>query len=163
VNLSPVSVSRSQFPGEVERLLAQYHVEPWQLLFELTENHALSNPEQARQTLAHLQALGCRVAIDDFGTGYASYARLKSLNVDLLKIDGSFIRNLHSSSLDYQVVASICHLARMKNMQVVAECVETPEIRQAALSLGIDYLQGYEIGQPVPLASLATAATAKAS
>lgn len=163
VNLSPVSVSRSPFPGEVERLLAQYHVEPWQLLFELTENHALNNPEQARQTLAHLQTLGCRVAIDDFGTGYASYARLKNLNVDLLKIDGSFIRNLHSSSLDYQVVASICHLARMKNMQVVAECVETPEIRQAALSLGIDYLQGYEIGLPVPLASLATAATAKAS
>jgi len=110
-----------------------------------------------------LQALGCRVAIDDFGTGYASYARLKTLNVDLLKIDGSFIRNLHSSSLDYQVVASICHLARMKNMQVVAECVETPEIRQAALSLGIDYLQGYEIGQPVPLASLVTAVTAEAS
>jgi EAL domain-containing protein (putative c-di-GMP-specific phosphodiesterase class I) len=84
-----------------------------------------------------LQALGCRVAIDDFGTGYASYARLKTLNVDLLKIDGSFIRNLHSSSLDYQVVASICHLARMKNMQVVAEYVETPEIDRRCCRWGL--------------------------
>ena len=160
VNLSPVSVSRSPFPGEVERLLAQYHVEPWQLLFELTENHALNNPEQARHTLAHLQALGCRVAIDDFGTGYASYARLKTMNVDILKIDGSFIRNLLASSLDYQVVDSICRLARMKNMQVVAEYVESPEIRQAVIALGIDYLQGYDIGVPVPLAQLAEGMTA---
>lgn len=158
VNLSPVSVSRSQFPEEVEQRLARYGVEPWQLIFELTENHSLTNPQQARQTLAHLQALGCRVAIDDFGTGYASYARLKSLNVDLLKIDGSFIRNLVTSSLDYQVVASICHLARMKNMQVVAEYVETAEIRQAVISLGIDYMQGYEIGEPVPLETLANVA-----
>ncbi|MDF7681567.1 EAL domain-containing protein [Enterobacteriaceae bacterium ESL0689] len=158
VNLSPVSVSRSHFPDEVSRLLAQYHIEPWQLIFELTENHALRNPQQARQTLAHLQMLGCRVAIDDFGTGYASYVSLKNLNADLLKIDGSFIRNLMTSSLDYQVVASICNLARMKKMQLVAEYVETPDIRKAVLALGIDYLQGYDIGEPVPLASLVTEA-----
>ncbi|MBZ4236320.1 EAL domain-containing protein, partial [Mycobacterium tuberculosis] len=91
----------------------------WQIIFELTENYALSNPELVCQTLEHLRALGCRVAIDDFGTGYASYARLKTMNVDILKIDGSFIRNLLASSLDYQVVDSICRLARMKNMQVV--------------------------------------------
>lgn len=162
INLSPVSVSRSQFPEEVELRLARHGIEPWQLIFELTENHSLTNPEQARQTLAHLQALGCRVAIDDFGTGYASYARLKNLNVDLLKIDGSFIRNLVTSSLDYQVVASICHLARMKNMQVVAEYVETEEIRQAVMSLGIDYMQGYEIGEPVPLETLANLDVPKA-
>lgn len=162
MNLSPVSASRSQFPGEVEILLAHYDVEPWQLIFELTENHALTNPELARQTVAQLQTLGCRVAIRDFGTGSASYARLKSLDVDLLRIDGSFIRNLPSSSLDYQVVASICHLARMKNMQVVAEDVETPEIRQVVQSLGIDYLQGRDIGAPVPLDSLASKEMAKA-
>lgn len=157
VNLSPVSVSRNDFSGEVAQLLRYYHVEPWQLIFELTENHSLRNPQQARQTLAHLQALGCRVAIDHFGTGYASYVSLRSLNADLLKIDGSFIRNLLTSSLDYQVVTSICRLARIKKMQLVAEYVETPELREAVLSLGIDYLQGYDIGEPVPLASLVTA------
>jgi EAL domain-containing protein (putative c-di-GMP-specific phosphodiesterase class I) len=68
--------------------------------------------------------MGVRIAIDDFGTGYASYARLKSVDADILKIDGSFIRNI-VNSLDYQIVASICHLARMKKMLVVAEYVET--------------------------------------
>ncbi|EFN8391297.1 TPA: EAL domain-containing protein, partial [Escherichia coli] len=101
--------------------------------------------------LQHLQELGCQIAIDDFGTGYASYARLKNVNADLLKIDGSFIRNIVSNSLDYQIVASICHLARMKKMLVVAEYVENEEIREAVLSLGIDYMQGYLIGKPQPL------------
>ena len=160
INLSPVTLSRSQFPQEVEALLQTYNIEPWQIIFELTENYALSNPELVCQTLEHLRALGCRVAIDDFGTGYASYARLKTMNVDILKIDGSFIRNLLASSLDYQVVDSICRLARMKNMQVVAEYVESPEIRQAVIALGIDYLQGYDIGVPVPLAQLAEGMTA---
>ncbi|HEB1166622.1 TPA: EAL domain-containing protein, partial [Escherichia albertii] len=67
------------------------------------------------------------------------------------KIDGSFIRNIVSNSLDYQIVASICHLARMKKMQVVAEYVENEDIRRAVQSLGIDYMQGYLIGKPQPL------------
>lgn len=109
------------------------------------------NAGQAEITLQNLQQLGCLIAIDDFGTGYASYARLKNVNANILKIDGSFIRNIVSNSLDYQIVASICHLARMKKMQVVAEFVETEEIRRAAISLGIDYMQGYLIGVPQPL------------
>lgn len=73
------------------------------------------------------------------------------MNANLLKIDGSFIRNIDSNSLDYQIVASICHLARMKKMQVVAEYVENEDIRNAVHSLGIDYLQGFLIGEPKPL------------
>jgi EAL domain-containing protein (putative c-di-GMP-specific phosphodiesterase class I) len=96
------------------RLLKKYGVEAWQLIFEITESNSLTNLEQANQTLGQLQKMGCSVAIDDFGTGYASYARLKNVNADILKIDGSFIRNIVSNSLDYQIVASICHLARMK-------------------------------------------------
>lgn len=103
------------------------------LFFEVTESNALTNVKQAQITLQHLQELGCQIAIDDFGTGYASYARLKNVNADLLKIDGSFIRNIVSNSLDYQIVASICHLARMKKMRVVAEYVENEEIREAVL------------------------------
>ena len=98
--------------------------------------------------------MGVRIAIDDFGTGYASYARLKSVDADILKIDGSFIRNIVSNSPDYQIVASICHLARMKKMLVVAEYVETEEIRSAVHALGIDYVQGYLIGRPEALESL---------
>lgn len=154
INLSPSSVCRAQFSMEISRLLKIHSVEAWQLIFEVTESNSLTNIEQANQTLGQLQNMGCRVAIDDFGTGYASYARLKNVNADILKIDGSFIRNITSNSLDYQIVASICHLARMKKMLVVAEYVENEEIRSAASALGIDYLQGYLIGKPEPLISL---------
>ena len=154
INLSPASVCRGKFSLEVGRLLNKYGVEAWQLIFEITESNSLTNIEQANQTLGQLQKMGCSVAIDDFGTGYASYSRLKNVNADILKIDGSFIRNIVSNSLDYQIVASICHLARMKKMRVVAEFVENEEIRSAVVALGIDYLQGYLIGKPEPLENL---------
>ncbi|MFH7825084.1 sensor domain-containing phosphodiesterase [Kluyvera chengduensis] len=157
LNLSPSTASGTGFSQQVKDLLAEYSIEAWQLVFEITESHSLVNAEQARRTLHELQDLGCRVAIDDFGTGYASYARLKHISADILKIDGSFIRNIATSSLDYQIVASICHLARMKKMRVVAEYVENEEIRMAAIALGIDYLQGYGIGKPAPLEELAVA------
>lgn len=154
INLTPASVSRSQFPPEVKDLLSKYKIEPWQLIFEVTESHSLVNVDQANLTLSALQRMGCRIAIDDFGTGYASYARLKDVNADILKIDGSFIRNVLTSSLDYQIVESICHLARMKKMQVVAEYVESEALREAVQRLGIDYMQGYLIGRPQPLETL---------
>ena len=154
INISPSSACGSQFPKQVTDLLREYNIQAWQIIFEITESQSLSHPEQAIQNMEQLQALGCRIAIDDFGTGYASYARLKKVKADILKIDGSFIQNLLNSSLDHQIVASICHLARMKNMLVVAECVETEAIRQAAVGLGIDYLQGYSIGKPEPLEAL---------
>lgn len=155
LNLSPLTASGLGFSAQVATLLQEHGIEAWQLVLEVTESHSLINPEQAQRTLRELQELGCRVAIDDFGTGYASYARLKHVSADILKIDGSFIRNIATSSLDYQIVSSICHLARMKRMRVVAEYVETEEIRAAVIALGIDYLQGFLIGKPAPLEELA--------
>lgn len=154
INLAPSTVCRVQFPLEVSRVLAKYAIEPWQLIFEVTECSNFCNAEQALHILSQLQKMGVRIAIDDFGTGYASYALLKSVDADILKIDGDFIRNIVNNSLDYQIVASICHLARMKKMLVVAEYVETEEIRSAVHALGIDYVQGYLIGRPAPLESL---------
>lgn len=154
INLTPASVSRIQFPAEVKSLLEKYNIEPWQLVFEVTESNSLPNLEQANMALSALQRMGCRVAIDDFGTGYASYARLKTISADILKIDGSFIRNVLISSLDYQIVESICQLARVKKMQVVAEYVENEALKEAVQRLGIDYMQGYLIGCPQPLESL---------
>lgn len=154
INLAPSTVCRVQFPLEVSRLLTKYAIEPWQLIFEVTECSTFGSAEQAQQILGQLQKMGVRIAIDDFGTGYASYARLKSVDADILKIDGSFVQNIVNNSLDYQIVASICHLARMKKMLVVAEYVETEEIRSAVHALGIDYVQGGLIGSPVALESL---------
>ena len=154
INLSPSTVCRSQFPLELNRLLKKYAIEAWQVIFEITESSGFGNAVLADQIVKQLQMMGCRIAIDDFGTGYASYARLKSVDADILKIDGSFIRNIADNSLDYQIVASICHLARMKKMLVVAEYVESEAIRSAVTALGIDYLQGYLIGKPEPLEEL---------
>ena len=154
INLTPSSICRVPFAGEVKALLMKYQVEPWQLIFEITDSHSLSNIEQVNLTLTALRNLGCRIAIDDFGTGYSSYARFKNLTADIIKIDGSFVRNLLSSSMDYQIVASICNLARMKNMQVVAENVESNEVKEALLGLGIDYQQGYFISKPEPIERL---------
>lgn len=86
INLSPTSVCRARFPAEVKQLLTQYQVEPWQLVFEVTESNSLTNAEQAQLTLGQLQQFGCQIAIDDFGTGYASYARLKTLTPIFLKL-----------------------------------------------------------------------------
>lgn len=154
INLTPSTICRVQFPLEVSRLLKIYGIEAWQLIFEVTESSCFGNTDLAAQVIRQLQQMGCRIAIDDFGTGYASYARLKSVDADILKIDGSFIRNIVDNSLDHQIVASICHLARMKKMLVVAEYVESEEIRETLMALGIDYLQGYLIGEPEPLALL---------
>lgn len=154
INLTPASVGRLQFVSEVKQLLNHYNVQPWQLIFEVTESNSLTNLEHANATLTALQNMGCRVAIDDFGTGYASYARLKDISADILKIDGSFIRNVLTSSLDYQIVESICKLARMKKMLLVAEYVESDAVKAAVQSLGIDYIQGYLIGRPQLLESL---------
>ena len=154
INLMSSTICRSQFPIEVHRLLEKYGIEAWQLIFEITECSGFGNADLADQMVKQLQKLGCLIAIDDFGTGYASYARLKSVDADILKIDGSFIRNIADNSLDYQIVASICHLARMKKMLVVAEYVESEAIRSALSALGIDFLQGYLIGKPEPLEQL---------
>ncbi|WP_226572305.1 sensor domain-containing phosphodiesterase [Mangrovibacter yixingensis] len=154
INLSPASVCHNGLVREVSQQLTRFGVEPWQLVLEVTETDELSNVEQARQNLAGLQSLGCSVAIDDFGSGYASYARLKKMNADILKIDGSFIRNILTSSLDYQIVESICQLARVKRMQIVAEYIENEAICEAVKQIGVDYLQGYYIGRPEPIEKL---------
>ncbi|SUG71487.1 cyclic di-GMP phosphodiesterase [Salmonella enterica subsp. enterica] len=105
-------------------------------------------------TLGQLQQFGCQIAIDDFGTGYASYARLKNVDADILKIDGSFIRNIVSNSLDYQIVASICHFsANEKYAGRRGVCRERRNTKRRAL-VGIDYLQGYLIGEPQLLSEI---------
>ncbi|SUX84633.1 signal transduction protein [Citrobacter koseri] len=101
--------------------------------------------------MRNLRNFGFRIAIDDFGTGYANYERLKRLRADIIKIDGCFIKDIMTDSLDAMIVKSITDLAKAKSLCVVAEFVETPEQRELLLSLGVNYLQGYLIGRPRPL------------
>ena len=154
ISLTPASLCRTQFPDDVRALMGRYNVEPWQLIFEVTENQVSSSFAQADATLRALRKMGCRIAIADFGSGSSSYLSLREMNADIMKIDGSFIRNLLVSSVDYQIVESICQLARAKRLQIVATYVETEALRKAVEEMGIDYIQGSAIARPVPLAQI---------
>lgn len=154
INLAPVTVCRASFVNSVQLLLTQFGVDPHRIIFEITEADALSDTEQSQNTVRSLKSLGCRVAIDDFGTGFSSHARLRDVSADILKIDGSFIREITENELSHYIVESFCHVARMKNMQVVAEYVENEKIQRALERMNVDWLQGYHIGKPVPLLTL---------
>jgi EAL domain-containing protein (putative c-di-GMP-specific phosphodiesterase class I) len=156
INLTPASICRTDMAHLIENMLIKHGIAPEQIVLEVTETDELTNNLQADKTLDALQRLGCKIAIDDFGTGYASYARLKNMQANILKIDGSFIHNIISSEMDYKIVESICELARMKNMTLVAEFVETEAIQNALFRMGIDYVQGYFIGKPAPIETLQT-------
>ncbi len=154
VNFSPSTLCRPAFSSQFKALMVEYQVEPYQIVLEVTESHLLHNVKYADYSMRDLRNYGCRIAIDDFGTGYASYDRLKLIQADILKIDGSFVRNMLTDPLDAYIVQSICQVARMKHLSIVAEYVETEEQRTALRAQGVDYMQGYLIGKPEPLITL---------
>ncbi|HEY7639720.1 MAG TPA: bifunctional diguanylate cyclase/phosphodiesterase [Steroidobacteraceae bacterium] len=121
------------------------------LTFELTETAAVSNLEHAQRLMARLSELGCKFALDDFGTGLSSLAHLKALNFSVLKIDGSFIRDILHNERSHSLVRAVTQLAHGMGMETVAEYVETPEICMRLIELGVQFGQGYAIGRPRPL------------
>ncbi|MTD28571.1 sensor domain-containing phosphodiesterase [Erwinia sorbitola] len=156
VNFFAATLCRPQFVEEIASRLNENDIEAWQLIIAVEESAILSDHSWGYRTIAQLRHIGCRVAIDDFGNGYSSYARLKMIQADILKIDGSFIQNMQNNSLDYQIIQSICAMARLKRMQVVAEGVDTEEMAVELRKLGVDYLQGRIAGLPVSLNDLAS-------
>jgi len=121
------------------------------LEFELTETAAVSNLEHAQRLMARLTECGCRFALDDFGTGLSSLAHLKALHFSVLKIDGSFIRDILHNERSDSLVRAVTQLAHGMGMETVAEYVETPEICMRLIELGVQFGQGYAIGRPRPL------------
>lgn len=155
LNLFSSSLSRPNLCNEISEMLQHYKIEPWQLIFEVSESQPFIENPQADYVLSQLRQLGCYIAIDDFGTGYASYRHLKLMQVDMLKIDGSFVRHMLENALDHQIVNSICQVAQLKHIRIVAESVEDEATRTALRAMQVDYMQGYLIGHPVPLSLLA--------
>src|SRR5690606_41014447 len=102
--------------------------------------------------IARVQALGCRIALDDFGVGFSSFSYLKHLKADIIKIDGSFIREIVTSHEDQLFVKALVDVARGMGMQTVAEFVESAEALALVTRLGVDYAQGYYVGRPQPTA-----------
>ncbi len=153
VNLSAQSLQSEQF----EHFLAdQLHECMYRssLCFEITESHLMSNLERATRFMRRMRQLGCRFALDDFGTGFSSYGYLKALNVDFLKIDGTFVRNIDSNPVDEAIVDSIVGVARAIRMRTIAEYVERDQQLEILARIGVDLAQGYLVGDEVPLARI---------
>jgi EAL domain-containing protein (putative c-di-GMP-specific phosphodiesterase class I) len=151
VNCSGQSLRDEQFTDYVCSLVGASGIEPRALTFELTESAAVGNLPQAEGLMRQLRRLGCGIALDDFGTGLSSLAYLRALPITMLKIDGSFVRDVLKDARAGSMIEVIARLAHSLNMSTVAEYVETEEVRTRMLSLGVDYAQGYAIARPVPL------------
>jgi diguanylate cyclase (GGDEF)-like protein len=119
------------------------------LIVEITETAVLEDIDECARFVLSLRDLGCRIALDDFGAGYTSIAQLKALAVNLIKIDGSFIRDLAASPENLTFVRTILDLARNLDLKTVAECVETEEVAELLTREGVDYMQGFAFGAPV--------------
>ena len=115
--------------------------------------------DKARDFIAGLKALGCRVALDDVGAGFSSFSHLRLLPIDQIKIDGSFVRSMCDSPLDRVLVESLQRVAEVLGVQTVAEYVENDRIEQALRAIGVSYLQGWGVHRPEPFAGLARQAT----
>ena len=125
-------------------------MDPTSLMFEITETAALEDLPGARGLMTEIKELGCGFVLDDFGVGFSSFYYLRELPVDVVKIDGSFIRNLSESSDDLILVSALCSVARGFGKRITAEFVESAEILALIENMDIDYAQGYYIGKPAP-------------
>lgn len=156
-NLSAASLRDADLPAILAAQLACYPmVAPERLTLEVTETLAIDNVEDAVALITAIRALGCRFALDDFGSGFASYAYLKRLPVDTVKIDGAFVRDLDHNPEDRIFVKAITDMAHLMGKQVVAEFVESVTILEVLRELGVDFAQGYHIGCPQPVPPLIT-------
>ncbi len=150
VNLSARSLLDSDLVGDIARALAATGVHPSKLVLEITETSVMSDAEYAMRVLNRLSSMGVGLAIDDFGTGYSSLSYLKRLPVDEVKIDKSFVLNMHDDENDAVIVRSIIDLGRNLGLRVVAEGVESASAWSALREMGCDIAQGYFVSQPLP-------------
>lgn len=149
VNLSPAQFLQPNLVSIIDGVLAESELPPANLKLEITETVVMENPAQAVQMIQMLRDRGIRLSIDDFGTGYSSLGYLQQLPVDLLKIDRSFIVNIHHSSQQYGIVEAIIRLAAHLNIQVIAEGVEQFPQMQSLNQLGCEYGQGHLFSRPL--------------
>jgi diguanylate cyclase (GGDEF)-like protein/PAS domain S-box-containing protein len=157
INLSGQTLGDPQFLEFVVDCLDRTGVAPQQVCFEVTENAVITNIDLARRFIGVLHGMGCQFALDDFGRGLSSFGNLKNLALDYLKIDGSFIRNLAADTVNQAMVAAMIKLARTLNFRVIAEQVEDTGALEAARRMGVDFVQGYQLGRPQPLARVVVA------
>ncbi len=148
INLSGASINDDKFLPFLKEQFALHQVLPQAICFEITETVAIANLTQAVHFIGELKQLGCCFALDDFGSGMSSFAYLKHLTVDYLKIDGNFVKDIVSDPIDRAMVECINRLGHAIGIQTIAECVENEAILEKLRELGVDYAQGYGIAKP---------------
>ena len=151
INLSGGSIDEESFLADVLAELDSSGVSPHSILFEITETAAVANLARAQQFIRTLKARGCRFVLDDFGTGLSSFAYLKNLDVDFLKIDGGFVRDVNESSIERALVESIHQIGQLLGIGTIAESMENDEILATLEQIGVNYVQGYGVARPEPL------------
>jgi len=148
VNLSGASINNNKLFRHIIKTFETSGIAPGKIRFELTETSAIANIFEARSFMEQFSRLGCSIALDDFGSGLSSFAYLKNLPVDVIKIDGMFITDLVNDRTDYAMVSMINKLAHALGMKTIAEYVESKQIIDRLKQIGIDYAQGHALGEP---------------
>jgi diguanylate cyclase (GGDEF)-like protein len=151
INLSGQSLGDDEILTFVEEEIDSSGVPATSLCFEVTESAAVSSRDKAQAFIDALRQRGCQFSLDDFGAGLSSFAYLKNFNVDVLKIDGGFIRDITDNRISESMVAAITQVAKVMELQTVAEYVESKQTRKLITELGVDFAQGHAIGKPIEL------------
>jgi EAL domain-containing protein (putative c-di-GMP-specific phosphodiesterase class I) len=154
INVSGQSIADATFIQQFTQLLKEANLPRECITVELTEQAAVTNLVNAQQMVSRLGALGCRFALDDFGTGANSLTYLKALNVNRVKIDGSFVRDILTDRNSQATVKAIVELTRNLGIETVAEYVESESIAREVRRLKVGYAQGFAYGEPAPLAEV---------
>jgi len=149
INISGQTVSDENFLPFMQDLLNQYTIDPSAITLEITETTAIENLESAQKMIYELNTLGCRFALDDFGSGFSSFTHLKHLLVEFIKIDGSFVQGMEEANIDHTMVSSINDIAHSLGRHTIAEYVENVSILRLLKVVGVDYVQGNYISEPL--------------
>jgi diguanylate cyclase (GGDEF)-like protein/PAS domain S-box-containing protein len=150
INISGQSLADNSFQTFVINKLRHSTFPPEKICFEITETAAISNLNSAKSFITKMKVLGCQFSLDDFGSGLSSFGYLKNLEVDYLKIDGMFVRDIIDDPIDHAMVKSINDIGQVMGMKTIAEFVENDDIKDVLIDIGVNYAQGYGIDKPKP-------------
>lgn len=151
INLSGNSLSEDRLLEYIQRQMGEFKIPPEIVCFEITETAAIGNVKRAAQFIRDMKKLRCRFALDDFGSGLSSFAYLKNLPVDYIKIDGAFVGHIIENPVDHAMVAAINQIGHEMGIKTIAEAAESAAIVERLRTLGVDYAQGYVLGEPRPV------------
>jgi diguanylate cyclase (GGDEF)-like protein/PAS domain S-box-containing protein len=154
INIAGQTLGDAEFLEFVVDCFDHTGANPSDICFEVTETSVVANLDHAQRFIAVLHGMGCEFALDNFGSGLSSFSTLKTLPMDYLKIDGSFIKNLAGDAVNQAMVAAMIELSRSLNFRVVAEHVEDQWALDTVTGMGIDFVQGFLVGRPQPLSMI---------